>query len=103
MIVDRFTPGRRDPNGVHAAIWEEVEDKPFALPADKPLTLAAYECDLTTRAYIETIAVGDRLPEMPLFLEPGAHVRVPLESTYQAASDASPRRWRNVLEGTPTP
>src|SRR5438309_1625406 len=50
LIVDPFPPGRRDPNGVHAAIWEEVEDEPFTLPAGKSLTLVAYECDLTTRA-----------------------------------------------------
>src|SRR5207245_700876 len=66
LLVDPFPPGRRDPNGIHAAIWEEVQDDPFPLPADKPLTLVAYECDLTTRAYIEPVAVGDVLPAMPL-------------------------------------
>jgi hypothetical protein len=35
---------------------------------------------------------------MPLFLEPGGHVLVPLEATYQAAFAAMPRRWRAVLE-----
>jgi hypothetical protein len=34
---------------------------------------------------------------MPLFLEPGGHVRMPLEATYQAAFSAVPRRWRKVL------
>jgi Protein of unknown function (DUF4058) len=33
LIVDPFPPGPRDPNGVHAAIWEQVEDNPFELPA----------------------------------------------------------------------
>jgi hypothetical protein len=98
LILDPFPPGPRDPNGVHAAIWEEVEDAPFVLPKDKPLTLVAYECDLTTRAYIDPIAVGDPLPSMPLFLEPNAHVPVPLEATYQAAFAALARRWRTVLE-----
>ncbi len=98
LIIDPFPPGRRDPNGIHAAIWEEVEDKPFELPKDTPLTLVAYECDLTTRAYIEPIAVGAPLPDMPLFLAPNAHVVVPLEATYQTAFAAMPRRWRAVLE-----
>lgn len=98
LIVDPFPPSPRDPNGVHAAIWEEVEDDAFSLPADKPLTLVAYECDLTTRAYIEPVAVGDVLPDMPLFLEPNAHVKVPLEATYQTAFAVMPRRWRRVLE-----
>jgi len=98
LMVDLFPPGSRDPNGIHAAIWEEVQDEPFVLPKDKPLTLVAYECDLTTRAYIEAVAVGDPLPNMPLFLEPGGHVPVPLEATYQAAFAALPRRWRTVVE-----
>src|SRR5712692_37127 len=51
LILDPFPPGRRDPNGIHAAIWEEVEDKAFVLPSDKPLTFVAYECGLNTRAY----------------------------------------------------
>lgn len=101
LIVDPLPPGSHDPNGIHAAIWEEVEDKPFVLPEGKPLTLVAYECDLTTRAYIEAVAVGDRLPDMPLFLEPGGHVPVPLETTYQTAFAAMPRRWRTVLEPPP--
>jgi hypothetical protein len=98
LIVDPFPPGPRDPNGIHAAIWEEVKDEPFVLPKDKPLTLAAYECDLTTRAYVESFAVGDQLVDMPLYLEPNGHVRVPLEATYQAAFTSMPRRWRSVLE-----
>ncbi len=97
LIVDPFPLGSRDPQGVHAAIWQEVDDEDFLLPDDKPLTLVAYECDLVTRAYIEPIAVGDALPEMPLFLEPNGCVKVPLEATYQAAFVNMPRRWRDVL------
>lgn len=62
------------------------------------MTLAAYETGPVTRAYIEPVAVGDALPDMPLFLEPEAYVRVPLEATYQAAYAAMPLRWRRVLD-----
>jgi hypothetical protein len=98
LIVDPFPPGPRDPNGVHSAIWGEVQDEPFQLPSDKRLTLVAYGCGLTTRAYIEPVAVGDALPDMPLFLEPEAYVPVPLEATYQTAFLVLPAKWRNVLE-----
>ena len=98
LLVDPFPPGPRDPNGVHAAIWAEVQDDSFVLPADKPLTLAAYECDLITRAYIEPVAVGDSLPDMPLFLEPNGCVMVPLEAIYQTAFAVMPRRWRDELQ-----
>jgi hypothetical protein len=102
LIIDPFPPGPRDPNGIHAAIWQEEQEDSFQLPADKPLTLVAYECDLTTRAYIEPIAVGDVLPEMPLFLEPHGYVPVPLEATYQAAYAVLPRRWQRVLDASPS-
>jgi hypothetical protein len=98
LILDLLPPGRRDPHGIHAAIWEEFAGQEATGPPAKPLTLAAYETVLTVKAYVAQVAVGDTLPEMPLFLEPGAHVPVPLEATYAAAVAVVPRRWRRVLE-----
>jgi len=100
LIVDPFPPSPRDPHGIHAAIWEQVQDDSFQPPADQPLTLVAYECDLTTRAYIEPFAVGRALPDMPLFLEPNGCVMVPLEATYETAFAVLPRRWQTVLAPT---
>jgi hypothetical protein len=97
LIVDPFPPGPRDPHGIHAAIWEQVEDDSYQPPVDQPLTLVAYECDLLTRAYIEPAAVGQPLPAMPLFLEPNGCVMVPLEETYSTAFAVMPQRWRSVL------
>jgi len=99
LILDLHPPGRRDPQGIHGAIWEELTDQKYVQPAGKPLTLAAYESGLHLRAYVQPAAVGDPLTDMPLFLEPGAHVVLPLEATYQPAFAAVPRRWRSVLEG----
>jgi len=62
------------------------------------LAVASYETGLTVRAFVVTVAVGDELPDMPLFLDPGACVNVPLEATYRAAFAALPRRWQVVLE-----
>lgn len=98
LIADPFPPGPRDPGGVHGLIWDEVTDSEFRPPPDKPLTLVAYESELVTRAYVESVAVGDRLPDMPLCLEPNGCVMVPLEATYQTAFDALPRRWQTVLQ-----
>lgn len=100
LLVDPVPPSPRDPNGIHAAIWEELAGESFQLPVDKPLTLAAYECDLPISAYIEPIAVGDQLSDMPLFMKRDSYINVPLEPTYQAAYRAMPRRWRDVLERT---
>ena len=42
--------------------------------------------------------MSDSLIDMPLFLEPGGHVLVPLEKTYAGVFAALPARWRTVLE-----
>ncbi len=98
LIIDLFPPGVRDPQGIHAAIWSRYdEDDEFRLPADLPLTLAAYSAGAGVRAYIDPVAVGQALPDMPLFLTPNQYVSVPLEQTYQAAFDGVPKRWRDVL------
>jgi Protein of unknown function (DUF4058) len=97
LILDAFPPTRRDPQGLHGALWEEIADGGYRLPARKPLTLASYECSLTVRAYVEHIAVGDKLPAMSLFLEPGGCIDLPTEETYQRAFAEVPKRWRDVL------
>ncbi|MGL6074768.1 MAG: DUF4058 family protein [Fimbriiglobus sp.] len=102
LILDPFPPGPRDPEGIHARIWNELRTESFTLPEDQRLTLVAYEADVTiTRAYIEPIAVGDSLPDMPLFIRPEGYVLVPLEDTYGAAYAAQPQRWRRVIEQPP--
>ncbi|MGO9600159.1 MAG: DUF4058 family protein [Isosphaeraceae bacterium] len=98
LILDLQPPTRRDPQGIHGAIWDEVAGEPYDRPADKPLTLAAYESGSIVRAHVQPVAVNDPLINMPLFLEPGCYVEVPLEETYQAAFASVPRRWRGVLE-----
>jgi hypothetical protein len=79
------------------AIWEQVQAEPFQLPADKTLTLVSYECELTTRAYIEPVAVGEVLPDISLFLQPNGSIAVPLERTYETAFSVMPQRWKKVL------
>lgn len=98
LIIDLFPPGPRDPHGIHAAIWDQIAGKQYLPPANKPLTFAAYESGSTVRAYVRPGAVGDSIPDMPLFLEPNGSVQTPLEATYQTAFAAMPRRWRLVLD-----
>jgi hypothetical protein len=98
LIIDLQPPTPRDPAGIHGAIWLELGEPPYLAPPDQPLTLASYAAGLPMTAYVEPIAVGAALPDMPLFLEPEWYVPVPLEATYQAAWHGTPRRWRDVLE-----
>ena len=97
LILDVHRPGSFDPQGIHGAIWEEIEG-PWMAPANLPLTLVGYESALTIRAYVQPLAIGDTLTDMPLYLKPGAYVPVPLESTYCRAFEAMPKRWQRVLQ-----
>jgi len=97
LVVDLFPPSDRDPQGVHKAIWDEIAEAPFELPPDKPLTLAAYEAASVKVAYVEPVAVGDVLPDMPLFLEPEVHVPAPLEASYETSWEAFPAALKGLL------
>lgn len=104
LVIDLFPPSARDPQGIHKAIWDEIEDRPFELPPDKPLTLAAYVADVPKTAYVESVGVGDVLPDMPAYLDADNWVPVPLEATYQATWASCPEAMRDVVEhGEPMP
>src|SRR5262249_3698709 len=97
LIVDVFPPSKRDPQGVHKLIWDRIHDEPFELPAGKQLTLAAYAAGPPIAAYVEPVAVGDAMPDMPIFLSSGSYVPCPLESTYQKSWSVFPEALKGPL------
>jgi hypothetical protein len=99
LLIDLFPPGPFDPAGIHGAIWRQLGGK-YEPPAGKPLTLAGYASSGFVTCYVEPTNVGAELIPMPLFLDPGHYVNVPLEATYLAAYEGVPRRWKRVIEGT---
>jgi hypothetical protein len=101
LVVDLFPPTSRDPEGLHGIIWGQLGDDSFALPADKPLTFASCVAGEPITAYAEPAAVGDVLPDMPLFLDGRIYVRVPLNLTYEQTWQRSPEEFKEqVLNGT---
>lgn len=98
LVVDLFPPSKRDPQGIHKAIWDEIREEPFELPPDKTLTAAAYVADLPKVAYVEPFAVGDPLPDMPVYLNPESYVLMPLDSTYQSTWLTCPEDMREMVE-----
>jgi len=91
FMVDLFPPTARDPLGLHQLVWAALTSEPYVdTDAQKPLAAASYDAGGALEAFVEPLAVGDPLPDMPLFLEPGMHVLVPLEETYSTSWAAFP-------------
>lgn len=97
-MIDPFPPGPRDPDGIAQAIWDQLVGDPLATgPEGKQAVIAAFDAGEALTAYAEAVTIGDPLPEAPLFLGPGWYVNVPLEATYQASWNVTPRPIRNQL------
>lgn len=105
LLVDLFPPGPHDPAGMHGVIrsfLEEDTDEGYDLPPGEPLTLASYAAGPELEIYLEHLAPGAPLAEMPLFLSPDRYVGTPLESTYASAYRGMPAFWREVLDARPS-
>ncbi len=98
LAIDLFPPGKRDPQGIHKAIWDEFDEVDQQLPPGKPLAVASYDAGGRT-AYVNFVAVGDVLPEAPLFFEPDRYVTAPLEQSYQTAWGHFSKELKGLLEG----
>ena len=59
LVVDLFPSGPYDPQGMHGAIQQRLNEfeQPYDLPADEPLTLASYAAGPRVDAYLEHVAV----------------------------------------------
>jgi Protein of unknown function (DUF4058) len=97
LIIDLFPPNSRNPQGIHKEIWDEVQEEAFELPPDKPLTMVAYAAGVPKKAYVEPIAAGDTLRDMPVFLNPATYILAALESTYLATWESCPEPLRDLI------
>jgi hypothetical protein len=98
LVVDLFPPTPRDPDGIHKAIWDELDDEPFAAPPGKPLTVASYLGGEIPTAYVESVGIGDELPSSPIFLSETRYIPAPLEATYQEAWAVFPAMLKDLIE-----
>ena len=101
LLVDPFPPGSVDPLGMHGAVWRRVASEKVEVVEERPLAFASYRADRPVEAFVNHLAVGDDLPDMPLFLSRKKYIDVPLEATYSAAYAGMPAFWRKVLEKKP--
>ncbi|MEM6313538.1 MAG: DUF4058 family protein [Planctomycetota bacterium] len=98
-IIDLFPPRRFDePGGLCGAVAEGVHCGVIELNDDTPLCTAGIDADHPPTLYGDPLAIGDELPELPVFLRPGRYVTASLAETYAAAYDAVPSKWKKVLD-----
>jgi Protein of unknown function (DUF4058) len=100
LVVDLFPPTKRDPQGIHRAIWDDFEDqgREFEFPTGKDRIAVSYDAgEIEKVAYVEPLAVGDAIPDMPLFLGDGYNVLVPLEATYQTTWSFLPASLQEIV------
>ena len=97
LLVDVHPPGPRDPHGIHGALLNEIGCEDYVLDRARPLTVAAYVGGAVVDAFVAHFAVGDPIPEMPLFLTSENYIRVPLEPAYMAAWEDVPPQYQEVL------
>jgi hypothetical protein len=97
LLVDVHPPGPRDPNGIHGAVLNEIGTEDYVLGRDRPLTAVAYVGGAVVEAFVVHFAVGEPIPQMPLFLTRENYVSVPLEAAYMAAWEDVPPQYQEVL------
>ena len=98
LVVDPFPPSKRDPFGIHKAIWDMIEEEDFELPPGQDRIFVSYVAGPEKMAYIEPVGVGEQLPDMPIFLTEWSHILVPLGPTYDEAWRLSPEPLRTAVE-----
>jgi hypothetical protein len=99
VVVDLLPPGRHDPGGMHPAVWALLDEGTPGEPPppDEPLTFAGYKADRLPVAHLEYAVVGRPIPPVPLFLDGGQFVDLPLEETYMTGYDRLPAELKAEL------
>jgi hypothetical protein len=100
LLVDVYPPGPRDPNGIHGAILNEIGTQDYVLGGDRALTAVAYSGGAVVEAFVAHFAVGESIPQMPLFLTRENYVQVPLDAAYMAAWEDVPAQYQHVLRSS---
>jgi hypothetical protein len=88
LVIDLFSPTRRDPSGIAKAIWDQFAEEPIDL-CGKPLTISSVDAGQREMC-VYFAGVGDELPDVPLFIRPKSYITAPLAASFQEA-------WRSFL------
>jgi hypothetical protein len=95
--LDLLPPNKFTPSGLGGAIWATVSgyDYPFSL--ERPLAADAFQAGRVVELYANPLAVGDELPEVPLFLSDELYIDLPLAASYAEAFEECAPQDRELL------
>ena len=93
MIIDPFPT-----NSVTSRVWEQFTGKKIDPIQGRAASLISCQVGVEDKgAFVDEVAVGGAMPDMPLFLGEDIFVHLPLEETYTAAWNGFPEPLREVL------
>ena len=98
LVIDLFPPGTFDPEGIARGLQIESESIVPETTRDEPLSFVSLRVSDHVSGFVELGSVGKDVPAMPLFLNSGRYVSVPLNDSYTHAWTSLPRPWQELLE-----
>ena len=102
VLIDPFPPTPSAPAGLHGAVAAQIGVAHAPDPA-RPLVFAGYRAGggagkfLDVTAALEPRAVGEPVPTVPLYLDPGWFLPLDLAPSYAAAFRGCPKPVREAL------
>ncbi len=58
LVIDLFPPSKRDPQGIHKAIWDQIKEEDFELAGRQASDSCILRCGAAPTAYVEPVASG---------------------------------------------
>lgn len=103
LVADFLRPGPHDPQGMHCTFWTRYSEAPHGVTTQEPVGIASYlaavnNVQFQPVAYFESVAIGQNVPDMPLFLASGEYVQVPIQAIYDEAVASLPPPYQEDLE-----
>ena len=105
-VVDVLRPTASAPDGMHAELWRRCyrDDSAATVSPERPVLTVAYNVskdigEMIPEAFVTTSPIGEPLPDLPLFIQDGRHVLVPLAETYERTWEATPKPVKDRILG----
>lgn len=83
--LDVLPPTKFTPVGLGGAIWNAVNGNDYPFTPEKPLAADAFQAGRVIELFANPLAVGDELPDVPLFLTTDTYIDLPLTASYTDA------------------